>query len=67
VFLLGDNSAVSIDSRSFGPVPDTELVGRVRFVIPKPSWRSMAAFAAGAMALGGLLIAARRHRRRDTA
>ena len=37
VFLLGDNSAGSYDSRSFGPVPVTELVGRVRLVVPS-SW-----------------------------
>lgn len=35
VFLLGDNAAVSIDSRSLGPVPATEVVGRVVLVIPK--------------------------------
>jgi signal peptidase I len=29
VFLLGDNSPVSIDSRSLGPLPETEIVGRV--------------------------------------
>jgi hypothetical protein len=33
VFLLGDNAAISIDSRSFGPVPETEIVGRVAVVI----------------------------------
>ena len=33
VFLLGDNPSISIDSRSFGPVPETEIVGRVVFVI----------------------------------
>jgi signal peptidase I len=34
VFVLGDNAAASIDSRSFGPVPEAELVGRVRLVSP---------------------------------
>lgn len=29
VFLLGDNRSNSMDSRVFGPVPETELVGRV--------------------------------------
>src|SRR5919108_281354 len=33
VFLLGDNAAISIDSRSLGPVPDREIVARVLFVI----------------------------------
>jgi signal peptidase I len=33
VFLLGDNAPISIDSRSLGPVPDSEIVGRVVFVI----------------------------------
>jgi signal peptidase I len=34
VFLLGDNSAASIDSRSFGPVPGDEVVGRVVLTLP---------------------------------
>ncbi len=34
VFLLGDNSVASIDSRSFGSVPESELVGRVMVVVP---------------------------------
>jgi signal peptidase I len=29
VFILGDNLANSNDSRSFGPLPDTEVIGRV--------------------------------------
>ena len=33
VFLLGDNEAHSIDSRSYGPVPPTAIVGTVRAVI----------------------------------
>jgi signal peptidase I len=36
VFLLGDNTPVSIDSRSLGPVPDTDVVGRVLFTAPSP-------------------------------
>jgi len=58
VFLLGDNSAVSIDSRSFGPVPVSELVGRVRFVFPAPAWWSVAAFVVAALALCGVVLAA---------
>jgi signal peptidase I len=34
VFVLGDNTPVSIDSRSLGPVPSQELVARVLFVVP---------------------------------
>ena len=34
VFLLGDNSAASIDSRSFGPIPGDEIVGRVVLTLP---------------------------------
>lgn len=36
VYLLGDNSAGSVDSRGFGPVPTSELVGQVRTVVPSP-------------------------------
>ncbi len=31
VFLLGDNRAASSDSRTFGPVPRSSLLGRVRW------------------------------------
>jgi len=34
VFLLGDNAKHSIDSRSFGAVPEGELVGRMLMTIP---------------------------------
>jgi signal peptidase I len=50
VFLLGDNSAVSIDSRSFGTVPEQEVVARVRLTIPS-QWVLLGA-AAGAVAVG---------------
>jgi signal peptidase I len=36
VFLLGDNARHSIDSRSFGAVPDSELVGRMLMPMPTP-------------------------------
>jgi nickel-type superoxide dismutase maturation protease len=35
-FVLGDNPAASTDSRQFGPVPESALVGRVRFVYWPP-------------------------------
>ena len=35
VFLLGDNTAGSYDSRGFGPAPEREIVGRVRLIVPK--------------------------------
>jgi signal peptidase I len=61
VFLLGDNSAVSLDSRSFGPVPEGEVVGRVRLVVPSPSWW-WTAVAAGVVAAILVPLAARRRR-----
>jgi signal peptidase I len=37
VYLLGDNRVDSVDSRDFGPVPVTSVVGRVPFrVFPSP-------------------------------
>ena len=39
VFVLGDNRANSVDSRSFGSVPDRDVVGRVRARIwPPDRW-----------------------------
>jgi signal peptidase I len=61
VFLLGDNQAGSIDSRSFGPVPTTEIVARELLIIGKPPWTTIAAIAAAPCALL-LLVAWRRHR-----
>jgi signal peptidase I len=46
VFLLGDNAAVSIDSRSLGPVPESEVVARVLFVIPKRTLLTLLGLAA---------------------
>lgn len=36
VFVLGDNRAVSEDSRAFGPVRDSDLVGRALFGVWPP-------------------------------
>jgi signal peptidase I len=57
VFLLGDNGPASIDSRSFGPVADPELVGRVWFVIGQPAWWLLALLSAGAVAAVWVLVA----------
>jgi signal peptidase I len=35
-FVLGDNRGDSDDSRAFGPVPDTAIIGRAAFVIWPP-------------------------------
>jgi signal peptidase I len=35
-YLLGDNHPASIDSRSFGPIPSSDIVGRVQRTIPDP-------------------------------
>ena len=44
LFLLGDNSASSRDSREWGPVDRKTLVGRARYVLWPPShWRSIEA------------------------
>jgi signal peptidase I len=67
VFLLGDNAAASIDSRSFGPAPDSELVGRVSFVIGRPAWWQLALLVAGAVGAAFLLVVAVRRFSRATA
>jgi signal peptidase I len=41
VYLLGDNSAASRDSRAFGPVPLDLVVGRVWFRYAPPGRREM--------------------------
>jgi type IV secretory pathway protease TraF len=40
VFVLGDNAGSSIDSRTFGPVPSGEVVGRVVLLLPASRWLS---------------------------
>jgi signal peptidase I len=61
VFLLGENTAVSIDSRSIGPVPEEELVGRVLFAVPKQA--PVALLVVGAFVVAIALLVARRRRR----
>ena len=62
LFLLGDNARVSIDSRSIGPVPDTEVVGRVLFVVPKRGVLSLLALAGVTLFVGAAVLVARRRR-----
>ena len=38
VFIVGDNIHASIDSRSFGAVPATEIVGKVVLMVPVARW-----------------------------
>jgi signal peptidase I len=67
VFLLGDNAPVSIDSRSLGPVPDTDVVGRVLFVAPRPVFLSLLVLAIAITVLAcGLAVARRRGTRPAT-
>lgn len=60
VFVLGDNPLVSEDSRSFGPVPITEIVGRVRYVFAPPAWQTLAALGLLAATVCGLVFGASR-------
>jgi signal peptidase I len=42
VFVLGDNRCDSTDSRAFGPVPDSDVVGRAFAVVwPVSRWRTL--------------------------
>jgi len=61
VFLLGDNAAGSIDSRSFGPLSEEELVAAVA-TVPQP--RPLAAAVAALLALGSLSYLVEKIRRR---
>jgi signal peptidase I len=61
-YLLGDQHAGSIDSRSFGPVPASDIVGCVRTTIPDP--RLVVAALAG---LAGAVLIVLRHVSRRTA
>src|SRR5262249_48741020 len=53
VFVLGDNTAASIDSRAFGPVAKEDLVGYVLFVVPQ-----FFAYAGAGFVVAGFLAAA---------
>jgi signal peptidase I len=64
LFLLGDNTPLSIDSRTFGPVPDTDVVGRVLVTAPNPITRSLAPLAIATTALATGVAVARRRRTR---
>jgi signal peptidase I len=64
VFLLGDNTTVSLDSRSFGPVPGTDVVGRVLFTAPIPVMLSLLLLAIAIRALASGVAVARRRRTR---
>lgn len=66
VFLLGDNAAVSIDSRSFGPVPTSEIVARKVLVIGRLRPPLFAMLTLVALPGCGLLILAGRRARRRT-
>lgn len=63
LFLLGDASSASIDSRSFGTLPDDELTGRVLIRLPAPP---LVLAAAALAAVAALVTATRwlRHRHR---
>ena len=62
VFLLGDNAPISIDSRSFGPVPETEIVGRVVFVIHRRALLLILGIGAAIAGVVAALLLARRTR-----
>ena len=53
VYLLGDNQLGSYDSRGFGPIPSTDIVGQVRTTIPDPT-----ALVLWAVALAAMIILA---------
>jgi signal peptidase I len=64
VFLLGDNTRVSIDSRSFGPVPDTDVIGRVLITAPTPVTLPLLLLAIAITVLAAALAVVRRRRTR---
>jgi signal peptidase I len=66
VFVVGDDAAVSVDSRSFGPVPKSQIVGRVLVVVSPPPLFAPTVAVSG-LAVVGVLAAAWRRRRRGPA
>jgi signal peptidase I len=62
--LLGDNTPVSIDSRSFGPVSDTDVIGRVLFTAPTPVTLPVLLLAIAITVLAAALAMVRRRRTR---
>jgi signal peptidase I len=67
VFLLGDNTRVSIDSRILGPLPDTDVVGRVLFTAPRQVTLSLLPLAIAITVLATGVAVARRRRTRPAA
>ncbi|MFN0180244.1 MAG: signal peptidase I [Gemmatimonadales bacterium] len=67
VFVLGDNSANSIDSRSFGPVAAEQLTGRVLARVPFASLTAVAWLLGAALTIAGFIIASRARRARNAA
>ena len=65
-YVLGDNHSGSVDSRSFGPVPASDLVGHVRRTIPDPRLVvfGCAAVAASVLVLPTITASIGRSRRR---
>lgn len=62
MFLLGDSAAISIDSRSFGPAPETEVVGRVVFVIHRRALLLALGVATAVAGVAAVLLLVRRTR-----
>jgi signal peptidase I len=52
VFVMGDNRSVSLDSRSFGPIPVNEIVGRAWIIYWPPSEWGPIEWRAGTPAAG---------------
>lgn len=53
LYLLGDNHAGSYDSRGFGPIPMSDVVGHVRTTIPSPRTLALCAAALAVVLLAG--------------